>query len=246
MDELTAGVLQIDIVRHISAGVNVYEILATLRRRDVVGAVLLGELGHLAALDVHHVAMALERTDFGRTIVDVLAILGEAFEISDDKLALGELTDFVLADGVEIEVVETIALGLPDELVGVVGQEVGGALGFHPLLVTILKDCLDEVTCDGAVFVELQVVLFAVQNADVDAFVVGVPGDGGEVLFHRLTGLDGQVLASLHVVDMQGDLMACHAGHGVFDRLGGGDALGDVDQRIVGHHALIHGIVSQL
>ena len=244
-DHLAVAVLQVDVIRHIGAAVVVEEILAVARRHDVVRAVFLGELGHLAALDVHHVAVALQRADLGGTVVDLAAVLREAVEVGDDEVAMGELLHLFLADGIEIEVIVAVALGLPDELVGVVGQEVGGTLGLHILVVAVLEDGLDIVARDGVVFVELQVVLLAVEDADVDAFVVGVPGDGGEVLLGGFAGLDYDLLARGDVVDVQRHLVARHARHGVFDGVGGGDTLGDVDERIVGHHALVHAVVGE-
>ena len=110
----------------------------------------------------------------------------------------------------------------------------------------ILKDGLDQITRYGAVFIESQMVLLTVQHTDIDAFVVGIPGDGGQVLFHGFTRLDGEILARGHVIDVQGHLMAGHAGHGILNRFGRSDALGDIHQRVIGHHAFIHGIVGQL
>ncbi len=190
------------IVRHIGAGVEVEEILAVAGRHDVVGAVFLGEFCHLAALDVHHVAVAFQRADLGGAVIDLAAVFREAVEVGDDEVAMGELFHGLLADGIEIEVIIAVALGLPDELIGVVGQEVGGTLGLHILLVAVFKDGLDEVASDGTVFVELQVVLLAVEYADIDALVVGVPSDGSEVLLGRFTGLYHDFLTCSDVVDV--------------------------------------------
>ena len=116
----------------------------------------------------------------------------------------------------------------------------------HILIVFVFEDGLDVIARGGVVFVEFQVILTAVQDADVDAFVVGVPGDGGEVLLSGFARLNDDFFSRLHVVDVQRHLMTRHAGHRVFDGLGRGDALCDVDQRIVGHHAFIHGVIGQL
>ena len=106
----------VDIVRHIGAGVEVEEILAVAGGHDVVGAVFLGELCHLAALDVHHVAVAFQRADLSGAVVDLATILREAVEVGDDEVAVGELLHGLLADGIEIEVIIAVALGFPDEI----------------------------------------------------------------------------------------------------------------------------------
>ena len=200
--KLAVGIHDVHIVRHIGAGVEVEEILAVAGRHDVVGAVFLGELCHLAALDVHHVAVAFQRADLSGAVVDLATILREAVEVGDDEVAVGELLHGLLADGIEIEVIIAVALGFPDELVGVVGQEVGGTLGLHILFVAVFEDGLDEVARDGTVFVELQIVLFAVEHADIDALVVRVPGDGGEVLLSRFSSLDDDLFTRGYVVDV--------------------------------------------
>ena len=119
----------------------------------------------------------------------------EAVEVGDDEIALGKLAHRTFADGIQIKVVVAIALCFPNELVGVVGQEVGGTLRLHILVITVFENGLDEVTTDGIVFVEFQVVLTTVKYTDIDAFVVGIPGDGGEVLFGGFTRLDHDFLA---------------------------------------------------
>ena len=189
--------------------------------------------------------MALQWADLGGAVVDFAAVFREAVEVGDDIVAFGQLARGAFADGVQIKVIKAVTLGLPDELVRVVGQEIGGALRLHELLVAIFEDGLDEVAGEGIVFVKLEVVLLAVEYADIDALVVGVPGDGGEVLLGRLASLYNDFLACGDGIDMQGDLMACHTCHRVFDGLGGGDALLNVDQWIVRHHALVHRIVGE-
>ena len=244
-DKLAVFVLNINVVGYIGAVVEVEEILAVGGGNHIVCAVFLGDLGHLAALEFHHVAVALKRTHFGRAVVDAFAVFREAVEVGDDEIAFGELLASAFADGVKIEMIVAIALCLPDELVGIVGQEVGGTLRLHILFVAVFEDGLDEVARDGIVLVEFQMILFTVQHPDVNALVVGVPSDGGEVLLGRVACLDNDFLARGDVINVQRHLVARHAGHGVFDGLGGGDALRDVDQGIVGHHAFIHAVVGE-
>ena len=50
----------------------------------------------------------------------------------------------------------------------------------------------------------------------------------------------------IQITDNPEGVVAGHSGHRIFDGFGSGDALGDVDQRIVGHHALVHRVVGQL
>ena len=139
-----------------------------------------------------------------------------------------------------------VTLGFPDELVGVVGQEISRTLGLHPLFIAIFENGLDELTADGVVFIEFQMILLTIQNANVNALVVGVPGDGGEVLLHGFTSLYYDILARCHRINMQCHLMAGHTRHRIFDGLGSGNTFRDVHQRIISHHALVHGVVSQL
>ncbi len=99
-DKLAVFVLQINIVGYIGAVVEVEEILAVGGGNHIVSAVFLGDLGHLAALEFHHVAVAFQRTDFGAAVVDVFAVGREAVEVGDDEIALGELLHQTLADGI--------------------------------------------------------------------------------------------------------------------------------------------------
>ena len=132
--------------------------------------------------------MNLKTVRFGESIEDIVEL----------PPSLSEFYDV----GIKIEVVIAVALGFPDELVGVVGEEVGGTLRLHILLIAVFEDGLDEVARDGTVFVEFQVVLAAVQDTDVDALVVRVPGDGGEVLLGGFARLDDDFLARGDVVDV--------------------------------------------
>ena len=93
-------------------------------------------------------------------------------------------------------------------------------------------------------------VLLAVHLGDEYIFLVGAPGDIGEVhlaLVHR--GVADRVeinqFTGSRLIDAHGNPVALHAGHGILDGHGLGLTGFGIHQRIVHHHALVHAIEGQ-
>ena len=170
----------------------------------------------------------------------------ETEEFEHLKLTGSELLE-QLAFGVEeVEVVEAVALALVDELVFVPRQERERVLGFDETLVGFGVEHPESRAGVGVVGDEVAALLRTRHFHDVEAVAVGAPTEVGEVAIGGIAEIEPDGAIVLRIEDADGDLMRGHARHGVLLGRGLGDAHGrghvDVDERIVGDHALVHAI----
>ena len=142
--------------------------------------------------------------------------------------------------------VEAVALALVDELTGVPRQESEGILRFDETLVGFGVEHAETRTGLGVVGDEVAAFLRTRHFHDVEAAAVGAPTEVGEIAIGGIAEIEPDGAVVVGVEDADGDLVGGHTGHGVFLGRGLGDAHGtryvDVDERIVGDHALIHAI----
>ena len=161
------------------------------------------------------------------------------------------LREFLGLDGVEpfqvvqVEVVIAVTLALVDELVAIPGQEDDGLLRLHVLGVSFLDEHLHQLARRDVVLAELAVVLVAVQLDEEERLLVGCPCDVGEVAVGGVSRVQVDGLAVGRVIDAHLYLVARHAGHGVADVVHLTHACGDVYQRILGYHRLVHAVEGQ-
>ena len=170
----------------------------------------------------------------------------ETEEFEHLKLTGGELLE-QLAFGVEeVEVVEAVALALVDELVFVPRQEGERVLGLDETLVGFGVEHPESCAGVGVVGDEVAALLRTRHFHDVEAVAVGAPTEVGEIAVGGIAEIEPDGAIVLRIEDADGDLMRGHARHGVLLGCGLGDAHGrghvDVDERIVGDHALVHAI----
>ena len=175
----------------------------------------------------------------------VLAFGIEADHPADYPFAFGELFQQLAGGIVEVEMVVSVTLALPDEFLRIAGKEEDRLLRFDVMFVRFGEQVGFLLACQGGVAYQMHFVLFAVQLGDIDALFVGAPGDVCEILLFRGTCFQPDGIACRQVVDTDRYLMALHAGHRVFHRFGLGTAGVDIDDRIVGHHALVHAVERQ-
>ena len=141
--------------------------------------------------------------------------------------------------------VVSVALALPDELIRVVGQEEYGMKWLDIMFVCFGEQVGLLFACQGRVAYQVHFVLVTVQFRDIDAFPVRAPGDVRQVFFFGGTGFQPDCVAACQVVDAYRHFMAFHSCHRVLNGFDLCTAGIDIDDRIVGHHALVHAVESQ-
>ena len=139
-----------------------------------------------------------------------------------------------------------VALAPVDELGFVPGQESQGVLRLYVTGMLLFVKHAFLLAGFGIVLHQLCVVLVAVQFDDIDVFLVGRPADVGKVTVGWVTCLQVNGFSRLYMIDADGHLMAGHACHRIFVGHEGCDAGGSVHLRIIGHHALVHPVKSQI
>ena len=146
----------------------------------------------------------------------------------------------------QVKVVEPIALALVDEFGVVPWQEQQSVHWFHVLGMVFFIDYGLFGSCGRIVAHQFRVVLVAVQFNHVHFAAVGAPRDVGEVAVSRVAGLQPHGFARSGAEYAHRDFVHGFSCHRVFVGIRGGNACRDVHLRIVGHHALVHAVESQL
>ena len=146
---------------------------------------------------------------------------------------------------IQIQVVVSVFLALPDEFAGIVREEEYRILRFNVMLVRFCEKDGFFLAGQGGIANQVHFILFAVQFGNIDALFVRAPGDVGKELFFRGSGFQPDGFACREVVHTDCYLMALHAGHRIFNRFGFCLAGVDIDDRIVCDHALVHPVESQ-
>ena len=218
---------------------------------DGVGARFGGEELHVAGLDIDFIAVASGGVLLVGVDEEVFALGVEGDDAEDVEIALGELADQFAGGAVEVEMLVAVAFAEPEEEFGVARDEEEALLGVDVAGVGLFEEHFVEVAGFDVVAFEPEMVLLAADFGDIEVFFVGAPGEVGEVVF---AFVEGVVLTRAEVgdffgggvVDADGDLVALHARHGVFERFGRSDARGGVDERIVGDHGFVHAVEGEV
>ena len=88
-------------------------------------------------------------------------------------------------------------------------------------------------------------VLVAVEVVEVNLAAVGAPGDTAIVLVGIVARFEPHGFLAAHIEYADADLVAGRACHGVLDRLRFRYAVADVNEGIIGHHALVHAVEAE-
>ena len=184
---------------------------------------------------------AFRRNDDGRPGLCV-----EADKLEHNPFAARNLLQLLAFRIEKVKVVVAVFLALQYEFAVVPGQECYRCDGMHVLVMVLLVQRCRLVACPCIVAYQFHVGLVAVQLYHVDRLAVGVPCNVGEVSVGRVACFQVYGLAGFQVVNADSDLVAGFACHRIFGRQQGGYACVDVDQGIVGHHALVHTVEGQL
>jgi len=153
---------------------------------------------------------------------------------------------------VQVQVVISVFLALHHKCLVVPGQEHDGVLRLYILGMNLAVELACKLTCCGVVPHQGAVVLTAVEFKHVDILVVGTPCNVGEITVGGVSGVDVCDIAACHVVDTHGNQVGCLSCHGVglgsgcSDILGAVGGLGNIDERVIGHHALVHAVECHL
>ena len=212
------------------------------RKAGVVASRAAVEGGTLAGDHVDGIEVGLDGRRLGRRDDEALLLDVETEQVEHHKVTARQLAQFLARRIEEVKVVEAVAFALVDELGVVPRQEDDRVLGMDILGVTLgVKHSL-ALSCGGVVGHKLGLVLRTGKLNHVDGTLVGRPGNVREITVGGIARVEVDGLLRSRVIDAHGDLVARHAGHGIFVGSIAGGAVADVDLRIVGHHRLVHAI----
>ena len=201
----------------------------------------------LPAVYIHRSAV-IERTPYvrlGGSDKQVLAFGVETDYLGDYPFSLCQLFQLFTGGVIQIQVVVSVFLALPDEFAGIVREEEYRILRFNVMFVRFCEKDGFFLAGQGRIANQVHLILFAVQFGNIDTLFIRAPGDVGKELFFRGSGFQPDGFACREVVHTDCYLMALHAGHRIFNRFGFCLAGIDIDDRIVCDHALVHPVESQ-
>ena len=195
--------------------------------------------------DIHAEQVTLQGREL-RACYDNLLLLGiETQHLFNQPFAFGQLAELLAACVVQVEVAEAVFLALVDKLAAVPGQENNRFLRFYILVVFLFKKSSHQVACLGVILAELGMILVAVQFYQVEALFIRRPADIGKIAVGRVSGIEIDAFSGSRVIDAHFHLVAGHSRHRVTDVVDFGNGSGDVNQRILGHHAFVHAVESE-
>ena len=253
----------VDDARHVGSRPVVQQVRARGGELRVVHAQSVVYRSQLAVGDAHLIQIALQGRLFGGGDDDFLLLGVEAEDALHEPFARSEGLHLIERDMVavgfvfyplylcfylcveQIEMVVSVLLALIDELGIIPGQENDGLLRLHVLGMFLLIKGIHQFARLGIVLAELAVVLVAVQLDEEERLLVGCPCDVGEVAVGGISRVQVNGLAVGRVIDAHLYLVARHASHGVADVVHLTHAGGDVYQRILGYHRLVHAVEGQ-
>ena len=143
-----------------------------------------------------------------------------------------------------------VLLALHHKLAIVPRQESYGVLRLNIFVACLAVDLCHLLASDSVVAHQAAVVLVAVEFKHIDECVVGAPSNIGKIAVGGVASVEVDHLAGCHIKDSHLHLVRGAPCHGVF--LGRWRGLhihavvnlGHCDERIIGHHRLVHAIES--
>ena len=240
----------VDIARHIGLSVVVVDVGSVGAQCASVPSLSVVEERTASVVNVHFIEVALNRTALVGSDDDAVALGIESQHLHHHPSATRQLTIAVGLEVEDIQMVEAITLTLENELVAVPRQERYRMKRFHILVVGLTVELSLLLARSGIVSHESAIILVAVEFKQIDRLGIRTPGRVGEVAVGGITSLEIDGLVILGVVYAYRHLVHLFPSHRIFFRRRGGDAtlalsrcpvdFRDVNQRIIGHHALIH------
>ena len=249
---IVAGVHYGDVAGHVRFLIVVDEVAAAGTQVSAVPTLAtLVDAGHLARSDVHAIEVLLDGAVGIGADDDRTLLLVKAQKVHDHPVAAGELLIQFAGSVIDVEMVVAVTLAPQEEFLLVPREERDGMLRLHVFGMGLVVDRRDAITCHGIIGHQVHHVLVAVAFHHIDNVTVGIPRDIGEVAVGGVTRLEIDGVARGHVQHAHPHEVRRLARHGILlgsrrsAHLGRIIQLGNGNQRVVGHHALVHAIEGQ-
>ena len=112
---------------------------------------------------------------------------------------------------------------------------------FNIPVVGFFKQCFNFLTCSNIVFIQPQMVLFAVENADVNKFFLRTPSNCCQILV-AVTIFYVNSLTCFQVINAKPHYFTSHPCHWIFYRVNFRNSLGYIHNRIIGNISFVFAI----
>jgi len=213
------------------------------------GLAYLGVSENLLALGRHFQIdlekMVLNRGNLGRGVKERRPGMAGIGDIGRDRRYAAEGRSERIA---EVETAVAVAVvGAIEEDIGAFAEKAYGVERLHPGVILLGQQRTQFTARDGAVAVEMHLVLAPGEDLDPDLAAVGGPADVRQVaLVGKVVDVHPDRLPAFGVIDPEGDELRDHAVHRVADLLQRAGAGGDVQKGKFRHAGLVLAVESDL
>ena len=166
-------------------------------------------------------------------------------------MACGELLQLLACGIKQIEVVITVFLAPQDKLIVVPRQEHDGMLRLDIFGMRLAIERCNAITRHGIIAHQFHLVLVTIAFHHIYNVTSGIPRDIGKIAVGGVTCLEIDGIAGCLVINADPHQMRRLTRHRILLGSGCGYHMGaivefgDIDERIVGHHALVHAVECQ-